>query len=218
MCTNSHFSTETTHWIKELEMVIQWMVKCLRHLWEGFKCRILMHSMRRLLQRWTKSSIILSSEVSVCWNRRPRSRTVSFAADRLPTWSTITSRSLGTDDSVENYTNLFTIVVRYDDLQEFVSKWDGILSSMTEIPPNDIMEGLYKLGIPKSANLKTVWMKHCIVHHISFKISLLDHFQRFFIAIGFVVHLKQSLLLQRPDQSHAAFRLTPQLLGHTRKT
>ena len=30
------------------------MVKCLRHLWEGFKCRILMHSMRGLLQRWTK--------------------------------------------------------------------------------------------------------------------------------------------------------------------
>ena len=27
------------------------------------------------------------------------------------------------------------------DIQEFVSKWDGILS-MTKIPPDDILEGL----------------------------------------------------------------------------
>ena len=38
----------------------------------------------------------------------------------------------GTDDSVENYTDLFTIVLRNDDIQEFDSKWDGILLSMTK--------------------------------------------------------------------------------------
>ena len=31
----------------------------------------------------------------------------------------------GTHDSVENYTDLFTIVLRNDDIQEFDSKWDG---------------------------------------------------------------------------------------------
>ena len=59
-------------------------------------------------------------------------------------------------DSVENYTNLFTIVLRNDDIQEFDSKWDGILLSMTKIPHDDILEGLYKLRTRESEKLKTV--------------------------------------------------------------
>ena len=39
---------------------------------------------------------------------------------------------------------------RNDDIQEFDSKWDGILLSMTKIPP------LYKLRIRESEKLKTV--------------------------------------------------------------
>ena len=62
----------------------------------------------------------------------------------------------GTHDSVENYTDLFTVVLRNDDIQEFDSKWDGILLSMTKIPNDDILEGLYKLRIRESEKLKTV--------------------------------------------------------------
>ena len=65
-------------------------------------------------------------------------------------------RVTGAHDSVENYTDLFTIVLRNDDIQEFDSKWDGILLSMTQIPPDDILEGLYKLRIRESEKLKTV--------------------------------------------------------------
>ena len=65
-------------------------------------------------------------------------------------------RVTGTHDSVENYTDLFTIVLRNDDVQEFDSKWDGILLSMTKIPHDDILEGLYKLRIRESEKLKTV--------------------------------------------------------------
>ena len=65
-------------------------------------------------------------------------------------------RVTGTHDSVENYTDLFTIVLRNDDIQEFDSKWDGILLSMTKIPPDDTLEGLYKLRIRESEKLKTV--------------------------------------------------------------
>ena len=64
-------------------------------------------------------------------------------------------RVTGTHDSVENYTDLFTIVLRNDDIQEFDSKWDGILLSMTKIPPDEILEGLYKLRIRESEKLKT---------------------------------------------------------------
>ena len=65
-------------------------------------------------------------------------------------------RVTGTDSSVETYTDLFTIAVRNGDIQEFDSKWDGILLSMTKIPPDDILEGLYKLRIRESEKLKTV--------------------------------------------------------------
>ena len=62
----------------------------------------------------------------------------------------------GANDSVEKYADLFTISLRNDDIQEFDSKWDGNLLSMTKIPPDDILEGLYKLRIRESEKLKTV--------------------------------------------------------------
>ena len=62
-------------------------------------------------------------------------------------------RVTGTDSSVENYTDLFTIALRNDDIQEFDSKWDGILLSMTKIPHDDILEGLYKLRTRESDKL-----------------------------------------------------------------
>ena len=65
-------------------------------------------------------------------------------------------RVTGTHDSVENYTDLFTVDLRNDDIQEFDSKWDGILLTMTKIPPDVILEGLYKLRIRESEKLKTV--------------------------------------------------------------
>ena len=40
--------------------------------------------------------------------------------------------------------------------EEFDSKWDGILLSMTKIPPVDILEGLYKSRIRESEKLRTV--------------------------------------------------------------
>ena len=52
--------------------------------------------------------------------------------------------------------NLFTIVLRNDDIQEFDSKWDGILLCMTKIPHDDILEGLCKLRIRESEKLQTV--------------------------------------------------------------
>ena len=65
-------------------------------------------------------------------------------------------RVIGANGSVENYADLFTIALRNDDIQEFDSKWDGILLSMTKIPHDDILEGLYKLRMRESEKLKTV--------------------------------------------------------------
>ena len=65
-------------------------------------------------------------------------------------------RVTGANDSVENYADLFTTVLRNDDIQEFDSKWDEILLSMTKISFDDILEGLYKLRKRESEKLKIV--------------------------------------------------------------
>ena len=62
----------------------------------------------------------------------------------------------GANDSVENYADQFTIALQNDDIQEFDSKWDRILLSMTKIPSDDILEGLLTLRIRESEKLKTV--------------------------------------------------------------
>ena len=64
-------------------------------------------------------------------------------------------RFIGVNNSLENYTDLFTIALRNDDIQECDSKWDGIPLSMTKIPPDEILEGLYKFRIRESEKLKT---------------------------------------------------------------
>ena len=95
VCTCSQFLRKQCNGSKKWSWLIQWMNWDLRHLPVVFQCRILKYLMRGLLQHWTKSSILpISKEESVWRNKRPRSRTVSFAADRLLTWSTITSGSL----------------------------------------------------------------------------------------------------------------------------
>ena len=62
----------------------------------------------------------------------------------------------GAKDSVENYADLFTKVIRNGDIQEFDSKWDEILLLMTQIPSDDILGSLCKLKVRVSENLKTV--------------------------------------------------------------
>ena len=51
--------------------------------------------------------------------------------------------------------NFEVLGLRSDDIQEFDTERDGILS-MAEIPPGDILEGLHKLRIRESEKLKTV--------------------------------------------------------------
>ena len=73
----------------------------------------------------------------------------SWKTNRLPDLRVLPGH--WTQYSVENYADLFAISFRNDD-----SKWDGILLSMTKIPSDDILEGLYNLRIRESEKLKTI--------------------------------------------------------------
>ena len=46
----------------------------------------------------------------------------------------------GANDSVENYAERKTVVLQNDNIQEFDTKWDEILLSMTQITTDDILE------------------------------------------------------------------------------
>ena len=166
VCTCSQFPTEAMQWTKEVELVGSVDELRSSSSIRGISMTNFEVLDARILQHWTKSSLIpISKEQSFWRNKRPRSRIVSFSADRLLTWSTITSGSLGAHDSVENYADLFTISLRNDDIQEFDSKWDGMLLSMTKIPHDDILEGLYKLRTRESQKLKTVLELYVLETH-----------------------------------------------------
>ena len=59
-------------------------------------------------------------------------------------------RVTGAHDTVLDYADLFSITLRNDDVQDFDTRWDEILLSMTKIPSDDVMESLYKLRIRES--------------------------------------------------------------------
>ena len=93
---------------------------------------------------------------SVWRNTRQRSRTVFFRGRQIDYLNYDYFRVTGVQYSFENYADLFTIVLRNDDIQEFDSKWDGKLLFMTKIPLDDILKGFYKLRIRECDKLQTV--------------------------------------------------------------
>ena len=56
----------------------------------------------------------------------------------------------GAHDAVLNCADLFSVTLHDDNIQEFDTRWDEILLSMTKSPPNDVPESLYKLRIRES--------------------------------------------------------------------
>ena len=157
VCTCSQFPTEAMQWIKEVELVDS--VDELRSSsstrgismpnFEVLDARIASALNKIIHNSQFKRRISLEEQKAQKQDSFLRGRQIAYLIYEQ-------FRVTGTDDSVENYTDLFTISLRNDDIQEFDSKWDGILLSMTKIPHDDILEGLYKLRIRESEKLKTV--------------------------------------------------------------
>ena len=156
VCTCSQFPTEAMQWIKEVELVDSVdevrTSSSIRGIpmpnFEVLDARIASALNKIIHDSHFKRRISLEEQKAQKGPFPSRQTDCLLDLRSLPGhWS---------HDSVENYTDLFTIVLRNDDIQEFDSKWDGILLSMTKIPPDDILEGLYKLRIQESEKLRTV--------------------------------------------------------------
>ena len=157
VCTCSQFPTEAMLWIKEVEMVesvddlkSSCSVRGIRMPnFEVLDAKIASALNRIIHNTQFKRKVSLEEQKAQKEDRFLRGRQIAYLIYEY-------FRVTGANDSVENYADLFTIALRHDDIQEFDSKWDGILLSMTKIPPDDILEGLYKLRIRESEKLKTV--------------------------------------------------------------
>ena len=157
VCTSSQFFTEAVLWIKEVEMVDSvddLKSSCSIRGTQGPDFEVqhakIASALNRIIHNTRfKKKISLEELKAQKVFRFLRGRQIAYLIYEY-------FRVTGANDSVENHADLFTISLRNDDIQEFDSKWDGILLSMTKIPPDDILEGLYKLRIRESKKLKTV--------------------------------------------------------------
>ena len=158
VCTCLQFPTEAMLWIKEVEMVESVDdLKSSRSIqgitpfpdFELLGARIA-SALNKIIQNTRfKKKVSLEEMKTHKEDRFPRGRQIAYLIYEY-------FRVTGANDSVENYADQFTVVFRNDDIQEFDSKWDETLLSMTQIPSDDILESLYKLRIRESEKLKTV--------------------------------------------------------------
>ena len=156
VCTCSQFPSEAMHWIKEVEMVDSVddfkSSSSIRGIsmpnFEVLDARIASALNKIIHNSHFKRKMSLEEQKVQKEDRFLRGRQIAYLIYEQ-------FRVTGTDDSVENYTDLFTLGLRNDNIHEFDSKWDRTLLSMTKIPPDDILEGLYKLRIRESVKLKT---------------------------------------------------------------
>ena len=65
-------------------------------------------------------------------------------------------RVTGAHDAVLDYAYLFSVALHDVNVQDFDTRWDEVLQSMTEFPSDIILESLYKLRTRESDQLKTV--------------------------------------------------------------
>ena len=119
----------------------------------------------RISKRWTRGSPLLwtrssrpptSRRRSVSRNRKAqkkdrflRGRQIAF---RIYDYFRVT----GAHDTVLDYADLFSITLCDDNVQEFDTRWDEVLLSMTKNQSGDVLESLYKLRIRWSGQLNTV--------------------------------------------------------------
>ena len=134
VCTCSQFPTEAMQWIKEVELVDSVdEFRCSSYTrgismpnFEVLDARTASALNKIIHNSHFKRWISLEEQEAQKEDRFLRGRQIAYLIYEQ-------FRVTGTHDSVENYTDLFTTSLRNDDMQEFDSKWDGILLSLTKI-------------------------------------------------------------------------------------
>ena len=116
-------------WISEKwRWLNQWMISNLRDPSEELLVQTFELLDAQIIQNTRfKKKVSLEEQKAQKEDRFLRGRQVAFLIYEY-------FRVTGANDSVESYGDLFTIVLRKDDIQEFYSTWDEILLLMTQNP------------------------------------------------------------------------------------
>ena len=145
VCTCSQFPTEAMLWIKEVEIVES--VDDLKSSrsnkgthgpdFDLLDARIASALNRIIQNTHFKRRVSLEDMKAHTEDRFLRGRQIACLIHGY-------SRVTGANDSDEKYADLFTVALRNDNIQEFDSKLEEILWSITQIPSDHILENLYK--------------------------------------------------------------------------
>ena len=65
-------------------------------------------------------------------------------------------RVTGAHEAVLDDTDLFSVTLEGDDIQDFDTRWDQVLLSTSEVPSDKILESLHKMQTRESDQLRTV--------------------------------------------------------------
>ena len=65
-------------------------------------------------------------------------------------------RATGAHEAVQGLSDLFTVSLQNDDIPDFDVRWDHALLSVSEMPFDMILDGLYKSNVQNSVQLQTV--------------------------------------------------------------
>ena len=155
--TCSDFPSDAMLWIKEVEMVDSLdELKSSRSVcgkdfpnFEMLDVKIASALNKIIQNSQFKKKVSLEEQKAPKEDRFPRGRQIA------PTICDY-FRAVGAHDTVLDYADLFSVTLHDDNIQEFNTRWDEVLLSMSQIPSDDILESLYKLRIHESAQLKTV--------------------------------------------------------------
>ena len=124
-------------WIKEVEMVQSGSIKGTQFPnFELLDARVA-SSLNKIIQNaYFKKKVSLVEQKALKEDRFLRGRQIAYMIyDHI--------RVASAHDTVLDDADLFSTTLRNDTVQDFDTRWDEILLSMTKIPSDDVLDSLY---------------------------------------------------------------------------
>ena len=157
MTTCSDFQSDALLWIKEVGMVDS--LKDLKSsrsasgknfpIFEMLDAKIASALNKIIQNSQFKKKVSLEEQKAQKEDRFQRGRQIAFMIYDF-------FRVIGAHDTVLDHADLFFVTHHDVNIQEFDTRWDEVLLSMSKIPFGDISDSLFKLRIRESDQLQTV--------------------------------------------------------------
>ena len=156
--TCSDFPSDARLWINEVEVVDSFFLEQDFPNLEMLDAKIACAPNKIIQKSQFKKKVFLEEQKAPKEDLLLRGRQIAFMIY-------VYFRVTGFHDAVLDYTDLFSVTLHDDNIQEFDTRWNEVLLSMSKIPSHDILESLYKLRIRESDQLKTVLELYDLENH-----------------------------------------------------